>query len=125
MPNVAESRWPQFELMRLSQPTGIPNGWDEELLTKGVPKSITGRAYQAASTLTILDDPRYGYLVCFATWGDSCSIFLHVWTGQIIGVVTVPNGLAWLVNSSLDAFIEPVQRVIHRFPFYSQEEGGI
>jgi hypothetical protein len=121
MPNVAKTRWPHFELVRFPQPTGIPNGWDDELVRKGVPKSIIGRMYQAASTLTLLDDPRYGQLVCFASCGGFCSICLGPRTGQIIAVITVPSGPAWLVNSSLDAFIETVQVVIQRFPFYSQD----
>lgn len=28
-------RWPRFKIVTYSAPTGIPNGWDAELLAKG------------------------------------------------------------------------------------------
>jgi hypothetical protein len=46
-------RWPRFRMVTFSQPTGIPNGWDEELLEKGVPD---GLAYDAAHELMLIED---------------------------------------------------------------------
>jgi SUKH-4 immunity protein len=118
MPAATEDRWPRFELVTFPEPTGIPHGWDEPLVRQGVPKALIERTYQAASRLTLLDDPRYGPLVRFGESGLSDSICLDPRTGQVLLIIDAPDGPAWLVNSSLEQFIETVRVVIERFPFY-------
>lgn len=124
MPDATTHRWPRFELVTFPEPTGIPHGWDEPLVRQGVPKALIARTYRAASTLMLLDDPRYGPLVRFGKSGVSDSICLDPRTGHIVMIVDAPDGPAWLVNSSLEQFIASVRVVIGRFPFYERERGN-
>jgi hypothetical protein len=64
-------------------PTGIPHGWDEELLEQGAPD---GLAYKAAQELTLLDDPGSGPLVCFGISGIYGRLCLDPRTKQIVHV---------------------------------------
>jgi hypothetical protein len=66
MPATPVDRWPHFEMVTFSAPTGIPFGWDQELVSKGVPKDLLGQ-YHAAHELTLLKVPNYGPLVCFSS----------------------------------------------------------
>src|SRR5215472_16800905 len=68
MPDIHVDRWPHFEMVTFSEPTGIPFGWDKELVSKGVPKDLLG-AYNVAHELTLLEVPDYGPLVCFGATG--------------------------------------------------------
>ena len=65
MPHTPVDRLPHFEMVTFSEPTGIPFGWDTELVSKGVPKDLLG-TYNAARELTLLEVPDYGPLVCFS-----------------------------------------------------------
>ena len=127
------ARWPRFELVTFSAPTGIPHGWDAELLSKGVPKAMLGR-YNAASELTLLEDPGHGPLVCFGASGSFVRLCLDPRTGQVVDIVydrkavnqpSNDHGPPWLVrppllvNSTLDQFIDSVHTVVDRFPFHS------
>jgi hypothetical protein len=58
--------WPCFTLVTCKAPTGIPHGWDAELLEKGAPDGLVCRA---ARELTLLEHPDAGPLVCFGTMG--------------------------------------------------------
>lgn len=131
--DASRDRWPRFELVTFSQPSGIPNGWDAELLEKGVPKSLLGR-YSAIGQLVLLGIPGYGPLVCFGVDGVFVKICLDPHTGEVVDVVldkkpgkqpSSTHGPAavirppLLVNSSLNLFIESVQAVLNRFPFDS------
>src|SRR5581483_2744499 len=130
-----QDRWPHFEMVTFSEPTGIPNGWDVDLLRKGVPKSLLGR-YDAADELTLLAGPNFDPLVCFGNSGSFVKICLDPRTGQVVDIVyDSKSGIvhsdvdsrdwlvrpAMLVNSSLDQFIASVRAVYDRFPFDSGE----
>jgi hypothetical protein len=119
-------------MVTFSEPTGIPFGWDKELVSKGVPKNLF-RTYNAAHELTLLEVPDYGPLVCFGTehWVYVCQ---DPHTGAIVCIAYMPPnvinlgpgsfvGLPHLVNSSLDQFIASVRAVLERFPFYSMDTG--
>jgi hypothetical protein len=139
MPNAADARvdWPRFKLVTYSAPTGIPRGWDAELLAKGAPD---GLVCHAEDQLTLLEDPSTGPLVCFGT-GDLYERFcLDPRTNQVVCIVYrafgswrggTPQpevvGPADLVASSLDHFIALVRAAMERFPFDSDlavEERG-
>lgn len=130
-------RWPRFELVNFSVPTGIPNGWDDELLRKGVPKSLF-RRYEATRELMLLEDSRYDPLVCFGTSGPFVKICFDPSTKQIVDVVydskanTQEVGVhatsrvirtPLLVNTTLDQFINSVRAVLDRFPFDQSNSG--
>lgn len=130
MADEQAAHWPRFTLVTYSAPTGIPHGWDEELLEKGAP---TGLAYKAAQELTLLEDPGSGPLVCFGTSGIYGRLCLEPRTKQIVHVSygafgrSGPQpkviGPAYFVNSSLDQFIASVRAVTERFPFDSEVTG--
>lgn len=134
MPDTPVDRWPHFELVTFSEPTGIPFGWDKELVSKGVPKDLFG-IYTAAHELTLLEIPDYGPLVCFTSTLLYDRLCQDPHTGAIVYVAYMPPntankvhpafvvGLPGLVNSSLDQFIASVRAVLERFPFYSREPG--
>src|SRR5215469_9719412 len=121
MPVPPEDRWPRFEMVTFSEPTGIPFGWDKELVSKGVPKNLF-RRYNAAHELTLLEVPDYGPLVCFGTehWDYVCQ---DPHTGAIVYAAYMPPnvvnlgpgffvGPPTIVNSSLDQFIASVRAVV-------------
>jgi hypothetical protein len=131
MPDIQVDRWPHFEMVTFSEPTGIPFGWDKELVSKGVPKDLF-RMYHAAHELTLLEVPDYGPLVCFGTerWDYVCQ---DPHTGAIVYATYMTPGIANIgpdyfvglhfVNSRLDQFIASVRAVLERFPFYSMDTG--
>jgi len=122
--------WPGFTIMTYRAPTGIPHGWDAELLEKGAPD---GLAYTPARELTLMGHPEAGPLVCFGTTGLYAYICLDPHTKQVVGVNygafrpgdPQPHfaGPAWFVNSSLDHFSASVRAVTERFPFDSDVTG--
>ncbi len=128
MPDNTVDRWPRFQLVTFSAPTGIPHGWDAELLRTGVPKSLLGR-YEAASELTLLEVPNYGPLVCFGTTMLYGRVCLDPHMGGVVDIAYLPTdtihvrpgfvGLPGLVNASLDQFIDSVRAALDRFPFDS------
>src|SRR5260370_450420 len=128
MPDAADARvdWPRFTLVTYSAPTGIPHGWDAELLAKGAPD---GLVIKAEHDLTLLEAPSYGPLMCFGTTGAHGRVCLDPRTQHVVHVeygafqtgnpqaevVGSPN----LVGSSLEQLIEMVRAVTERFPFDS------
>jgi SUKH-4 immunity protein of toxin-antitoxin system len=132
MPDTSVDRWPHVELVTFSAPTGIPFGWDNELVNKGVPKDLLG-TYNAAHELTLLEVPDYGPLVCFSITGED-RLCQDPHTGAIVYIGYMPAGIVdlrpgflvgppGLVNSSLDQFIASVRAVVERFPFYNLDTG--
>lgn len=118
-------RWPRFEIVRYEAPTGIPNGWDAELLAKGVPKGMMER-YRAAKRLMLVSDTEGRKVVSFGRTMLTHHICLDPQTGQVVVVLRFRRradepyaafGPAQLVNSSLDQFMASVRAVIGRFPF--------
>ncbi len=136
MADAADARvdWPRFKLVTYSAPTGIPHGWDAELLAKGAPD---GLVCNAEDKLALLEDPISGPLVCFGTSGLYGRLCLDPRTKQIVHILygafkpgdSQPNvvGPPHLVGSSLDHFIALVRAATERFPFDSDltvEERG-
>lgn len=139
MPDAADARvdWPRFRLVTYSAPTGIPHGWDAELLAKGAPD---GLYCNAEGKLTLLEDPGSGPLVCFGTTGLAGRLCLDPRTKQVVCILygafgswrgDIPQpavvGPAHVVGSSLDHFIALVRAATERFPFDSDlavEERG-
>jgi hypothetical protein len=123
--NTADRWGARFELVTFSEPTGMPHGWDAELLRTGVPKVLFG-CYEAANELTLLEVPHDGQLVCFGASGPYGSVCLDPRTGAIVYVNT-PEGKVLapprFVNSSLEQFIASVRAVLDRFPFDSEGTG--
>lgn len=111
-----EQNWPRFELVTYAQPTGIPHGWDRDLVTLGVPKRILGR-YRALSSLDLIEHPTLGPLVPFATLGRRASMCLHPATRSIHYLTGARSGLEWFANTTLAQFNDAVRAVINRFPF--------
>jgi hypothetical protein len=128
MTDDSTQRWPDFEMVTFSTPTGIPHGWDAELVSKGVPKSLL-RRYTATSTLALLEVPDYGPLVSFGTTMLQNRVCLDPHTRAVVEITYVPTdtinlrasvvGLPGHVNASLDQFIACVHAVLDRFPFDS------
>jgi hypothetical protein len=128
MPENPTDRWPRFELVTFPEPTGVPHELARTLVERGVPKSLFG-LYRAASELTLFEDPGSGQLVCFGTTGLDGLVCLDPRTGQVVDLIYVPVATAnvragvlrpaWLVNSSLEQFVESVRVVLNRFPFDS------
>jgi SUKH-4 immunity protein len=122
--------WPRFKVVTYSAPTGIPHGWDAELLEQGAPD---GLICTAARELILMEHPDAGPLVCFGTTGPDDYVCLDPRTKQVVLVVygafrtgdpqPAFVGPAWLVNSSLDHFIASVRVVTERFPFDSEVTG--
>jgi hypothetical protein len=119
------ARWPRFEIVRYEAPTGIPNGWDAELLEKGVPRGMMER-YRAARRLMLVGDIEGREFVSFGRTMLMHHICLDPQTGQVIEVIRSRRRLdepykalmpAQLVNSGLDQFTTSVRVVIERFPF--------
>jgi SUKH-4 immunity protein len=133
MSETSTDRWPRFELVTFPKPAGVPYAAARMLVERGVPKSLFG-LYRAARELTLLEDPARGQLVCFGATGLDGWVCLDPRTGQVVDLiyvpvatVNVPAGVlrpAWLVNSSLEQFIESVRVVLNRFPFDSVSMKG-
>jgi len=115
-------QWPRFAIVTVPEPTGIPHGWDEELVGKGVPQSLFG-LYEAANELTLLEVPGSGPLVRFGSCGSSGSICLEPSTGHVVHDIAVPTIHPRVVNASLDQFTASVRAVLDRFPFDSEGSG--
>jgi SUKH-4 immunity protein len=123
--------WPRFTLVTYAAPTGIPHGWDAELLEKGAPD---GLVCTAARELILFEHPDAGPLVCFGTMGPDDYVCLDPHTKQVVGILygafrtgdPQPEfvGPAWVVNSSLDHFIASIRAMTQRFPFDSEVTGA-
>ena len=111
-----DQHWPRFELVTYAEPTGIHHGWDRDLTTLGVPKSIMG-SYKAMSQLELIEHPTLGPIVCFATVGRRGAVCLHPATGSIHHLTGARSGQERFVNTTLAKFNESVRAVINRFPF--------
>ncbi len=130
MAEEQSAEWPHFRLVTYSAPTGIPHGWDAELLDKGAPD---GLVCTAARELILFDHPNAGPLVCFGTSGPHHYFCLDPRTSQVVHIsygafrIGDPQpsfvGRAWPVNSSLDHFIASIRAVTERFPFDSEVTG--
>ncbi len=128
MPDGVSGRahWPRFEMVHFPEPTGIPHGWDKEMLRNGVPKEFLG-LYDAAPTLTLLTVQDDRQFVCFGTSGDDNHLCLDPLTGAVVEIIDVAtatpykssgvHGSPIFVNSRLDQFIAAVHAVVARFPF--------
>jgi len=112
-----EQTWPRFELVTYTEPTGIPHGWDRDLITLGVPKRILGDYYKAVSRLELIEHPTLGPVVRFATLGRRGAMCLHPATGSIHQLTGARSGQEWFVNTTLAQFNDSVRAVINRFPF--------
>ncbi|HET9111622.1 MAG TPA: SUKH-4 family immunity protein [Ktedonobacterales bacterium] len=128
MPSDETDWWPRFTLVTYSQPTGIPHGWDEELLATGAPD---GLMVKAIYKLVLLEDPKAGPLVCFGSASPHQYICLNPRNKHIMDIVLsqpieTDNSIAkvvrsaWLVNTTLDQFIASARMVTARFPFDSE-----
>jgi hypothetical protein len=124
--------WPRFTLVTYTAPTGIPHGWDAELLEHGAPN---GLVCTAARELTLIEHPQAGPLVCFGK-GHLAGMYvcLDPRTKQVVDINAhgpvgprspQPKiiGSADLVSSSLAHFIAQVRTVTERFPFDSEVSG--
>lgn len=111
-----EQNWPRFELVTYAEPTGIPNGWDHELITIGVPKRMLGR-YNPVDRLGLVEHPTLGPVVRFATVGRKGAMCLHPATYSIHYLTGTKSGKEWFVNTTLARFNDAVRAVINRFPF--------
>jgi hypothetical protein len=109
--------WPRFELVTYAEPTGIPHGWDRDLITLGVPKRTLGSGYTALSHLDLIEHPTLGPVVRFATVGRRGAMCLHPATGSIRWLTGARSGREWFVNTTLAQFDESVRALIERFPF--------
>jgi hypothetical protein len=124
MKGDADPRWPRFTLVKYSHPTGIPSGWDEELLEKGAPDGIN---VGALKELMLLEDPASEPLVSFGTGGlydrvcldprTNCVVLIGYGALRVEETHPVVFGTAHFINSSLDQFIESVRVVTERFPY--------
>jgi hypothetical protein len=133
MPENPTGPWPRFELVTFPEPTGVPHELARMLVERGVPKRLFG-LYRAARELTLVADPGSGQLVCFGTTALYGGVCLDPRTGQVVDLIYVPVATAnlpagvlrpaWLVNSSLERFIESVRVVLNRFPFDSGSTRG-
>jgi hypothetical protein len=132
MADEPTGQWPCFTLVTYSVPTGIPHGWDAELLEKGAPD---GLVCTAARELTLIEHPQTGPLVCFGAGHlRDTYVCLDPRTKQVVDIQAhgpvgpgspQPRllGSADFVNSSLDQFIASVRAVTVRFPFDSEVTG--
>lgn len=111
-----DQHWPCFELVTYAEPTGIPHGWDGDLVTLGVPKRILG-SYKAMNHFELVEHPTLGPLVRFATLGRRGSMCLHPATRSIRHLTGARSGQEWFANTTLAQFNESVRAVINRFPF--------
>jgi len=123
--------WPQFRLVTYSAPTGIPHGWDAELLEKGAPDGLGCTPLPA---LALWEHPDVGSLARFGMVHLSDTYFcLHPRTKQVrcvnYGAFQTGDpqprfvGPATFVNSSLDYCIASVCAVTERFPYDSEVTG--
>ena len=126
------TEWPQFKLVTYAAPTGIPHGWDAELLEQGAPDGLGCTALPA---LILLTHPDIGPLVCFGL-GHLVDLYvcMNPHTKQVVDIHahgpiasddTQPEmiGPALPVNSSLGQFIASVRAVTERFPYDSEVTG--
>lgn len=113
---LEELNWPRFELVTYAEPTGIPHGWDHDLITLGMPKRILG-SYKAASILELIAHPTLGPVVRFAAIGRRGAMCLHPATRSIHYLTGSRSGQEWFVNTTLAQFNDSVRAVIDRFPF--------
>ena len=112
-----EQSWPRFMLVIYVEPTGIPHGWDRDLIALGVPQRILGNHYTALRHLELVEHPALGFLVRFALVGRRGGICFHPATQSIHWLTGARSGQERFVNTTLAQFNESVRTVIDRFPF--------
>jgi SUKH-4 immunity protein of toxin-antitoxin system len=112
--------WPHFDIARFPESSDFPRELAAPLLELGAPRTLLGSGYAVAGRLTLIEVPRFGSFVRFASEDSSNSMCLRPSTGQILVVIHAPNIQPFLVNSTLQQFIASAQFVINRFPFDDQ-----
>ncbi len=129
MSDARGNRWPHFELVTFSEPSGVPYEVAAPLLEQGVPKDLVGR-YHVADALSMLQEPGEAPLVCFGTSMLFENICLDPRTGNVVELTIIPSrfsktinlpagptGPVRLVNSSLKQFTASVRAMVNRFTF--------
>ena len=97
MAEEQSAKWPHFRRVTYSAPTGIPHGWDVELLDKGAPD---GLVCTAARELILFEHPNAGPLVCLERVDR---IITSAWTHELLRSSSFRTGHSESVTRSPDS----------------------
>jgi hypothetical protein len=92
------------------------------LIVGGVPGSLIALSYVAEDSLTFLESPSRGRIICFGRTGLVGMICVDPKTGEVLQVASNDLNSERTVNASLCQFSHSVRAVIGRFPFYGEDD---
>ena len=110
---------PEFVLIRIEAPPGVPAQIAVDLGETGVPGGLIGYEYRALSEPVFLGGIGERGLVAIATSGLFGRIAVDVATDHVVQIPKTESATASHVNSDLGSFNRCVAAVIARFPFYA------
>ena len=91
------------------------------LFESGVPQRFIGRRFRVDDEVVMVHSGR-GAVLRFGTTGQSAAVGVVMDTGHVVEVLETPDARELFINTSLSTFVETVQRVAERFPFYGTDD---
>jgi hypothetical protein len=90
------------------------------LFETGMPAALLGGRYRADPRLTVLPLAGGGSVIRFGTSGLTQAVGVDVRTGNVLGVLDVPESPTILINTAVDLFTATVRGLFERFPYYGK-----
>jgi hypothetical protein len=90
------------------------------LFETGMPAALLGGRYRADPRLTVLPLVGGGSVIRFGTSGLAQAVGVDVRTGNVLGVLDVPERPTILINTAVDLFTATVRGMFERFPYYGK-----
>jgi len=111
---------PQFVLIPIEAPPGVPTQVAVDLGETGVPGGLIGYEYRPLSEPVYFAGIGERGLVAIATSGLFGRIAVDVASGHVVHIPMIESVTASHVNRDLDSFNRCVAAVMARFPFYAE-----
>ena len=91
------------------------------LFESGVPQDFLGRMFRVDDEVAMVHSER-GAILRFGTTGQSAAVGVVMDTGLVVEVLETPDARELFINSSLRMFVDTVEGVAERFPFYDTDD---
>ncbi|WP_369036626.1 SUKH-4 family immunity protein [Streptomyces adonidis] len=113
---------PEFVLIPIEAPPGVPTQLAVDLEETGVPAGLIGYEYRPLSESVYFEGIGERGLVAIATSGLFGRLAVDVATGHVVQIPRIESTTASHVNQDLGSFNRCVAAVIARFPFYAEDD---
>lgn len=105
----------------LGKDSGISAEALHTLFEEGVPEHFIGRMFRLDEEPAMTRSTR-GPVLRFGTTGLSAAVGVEVDTGHVVEVLDIPDPPVLFINTSLASFVDTLEAVAQRFPFYDSDD---